>query len=73
LEAIYWSLNIVEQAFGLGALHTEIVLEQADNLLEVFGAAEAAEAAEAVGLAGPAGVEGLLVVAGRVSEAVHQE
>lgn len=65
------SLDIVEQAFGLWALHIEMVLEQADNLLEVFGTAEVAEV---VGVAGPAGVaEGLLVVAGRVSEAVHQE
>lgn len=53
------SLDIVEQAFGPWALHIEMVLEQANNLLEVFGAvevAEAAEAAEAVGFAGPAGV-----------------
>ena len=68
------SLDIVEQVFGLWALHIEMVLEQADKLLEVFGAVEAAEAAEAVGFVGPAGVvEGLLVVAGRVFEAVHQE
>lgn len=45
-----------------------MVLEQADDLPEVFGAVEAAEAAEAVGFAGLVGVvEGLLVVAGGVS------
>ena len=65
------SLDIVEQAFGLWVFHIEVVLEQADNLLEVFGAAEAAEV---VGVAGPAGVgEGLLAVAGGVSEAVRRE
>ena len=70
LEATYSSLDIVEQAFDLWTLHIEMVLEQADNSLEVFGAAEVAEA---VGVAGPAEVaEGLLVVAGRVSEAAHQ-
>jgi hypothetical protein len=59
LEATYSLLDIVEQAFDLWTLHIEMVLEQADNSLEIFGAAEVAE--------------GLLVVAGRVSEAGHQE